>query len=43
MVVLWAAVDARPAMAMAVWIASDTLVFHLVGYISYGVMQSAES
>jgi hypothetical protein len=37
-VVLWAAVDARPAMAIAVWIASETLVFHLVSYISYGVM-----
>jgi hypothetical protein len=35
-VVLWAAVDARPAIAMAIYIASDYLVVSLLNYFGYG-------
>jgi len=35
-VVLWAAVDARPAIAMAIYIASNYLVIDALGYLGYG-------
>jgi hypothetical protein len=37
LVVLWAVVDARPALAMAVYLTSEFLVINLLGYIGYGV------
>jgi hypothetical protein len=36
-VVLWAAVDARPAIAMAIYVASNYLVVSLLNYLGYGV------
>jgi hypothetical protein len=35
-VILWAAVDARPAVAMAIYLASNYLIFTLIGYAGYG-------
>lgn len=35
-VILWAAVDARPAVAMAIYLASNYLIFTLLGYAGYG-------
>jgi hypothetical protein len=35
LVVLWAAVDARPALAMAVYLTSEFLIIQLLGYIGY--------
>ena len=37
LVVLWAVVDARPALAMAVYLTSEFLVIQLPGYIGYNV------
>lgn len=37
LVVLWAVVDARPALAMAVYLTSEFLVMKLLGYIGYNV------
>jgi hypothetical protein len=34
---LWAVVDARPALAMAVYLTSEFLVIQLLGYIGYDV------
>ena len=34
-VILWAAVDARPAVAMAIYLASNYLIFTLIGYAGY--------
>jgi hypothetical protein len=34
--ILWAAVDARPAVAMAIYLASNYLIFTLIGYAGYG-------
>jgi hypothetical protein len=36
-IVLWAGVDARPAIAMAIYIASNYLVVSVLNYIGYGV------
>ncbi len=35
-VILWAAVDARPAVAMAIYLASNYLIFTLLGYVGFG-------
>jgi hypothetical protein len=35
LVVLWAVVDARPALAMAMYLTSEFLVINLLGYIGY--------
>ena len=35
-VILWTAVDARPAVAMAIYLASNYLIFTLIGYAGYG-------
>lgn len=35
-VILWAAVDARPAVAMAIYLASNYVIFTLIGYAGYG-------
>jgi hypothetical protein len=35
LVVLWAVVDARPALAMAVYLTSEFLIMNLLGYIGY--------
>lgn len=37
LVMLWAVVDARPALAMAVYLTSEFLVIQLLGYIGYDV------
>jgi hypothetical protein len=37
-VVFWAAVDARPALAMAIWLALYYLIPSLLGYIAHGVI-----
>lgn len=36
-VVLWSAIDARPAIAMAIYIASNYLVLSSLNYVGYGV------
>jgi hypothetical protein len=41
-VVLWAFVDARPAMAMAIYIACTYVISELLGYIGYGYAVSPE-
>jgi len=40
-VILWAAVDARPAVAMAIYLASNYLIFTLIGYAGYGAAPAA--
>lgn len=40
-VILWAAVDARPAVAMAIYLASNYLIFSLLGYAGYGAAPAA--
>jgi hypothetical protein len=40
-VILWAAVDARPAVAMAIYLASNYLIFSLLGYVGFGVTPAA--
>ncbi len=40
-VILWAAVDARPAVAMAIYLASNYLIFSLLGYVGFGVNPAA--
>src|ERR1700749_1875875 len=40
-VILWAAVDARPAVAMAIYLASNYLIFTLIGYGGYGAAPAA--
>ena len=35
-VILWAAVDGRPAVAMAIYLASNYLIFTLIDYAGYG-------
>ncbi len=40
-VILWAAVDARPAVAMAIYLASNYLLFTLIGYAGYGAAPAA--
>jgi hypothetical protein len=35
LVVLWAVVDARPALAMAIYLTSEFLVINLLDYIGY--------
>jgi hypothetical protein len=37
LVVMWAVVDARPAMAMGVYVACSYLVTDLLGYLGYGI------
>ena len=40
-VILWAAVDARPAVAMAIYLASNYVIFTLIGYAGYGAGPAA--
>jgi hypothetical protein len=40
-VILWAVVDARPAVAMAVYLASNYLIFTLLGYAGYRAAPAA--
>jgi hypothetical protein len=40
-VILWAAVDARPAVAMASYLASNYLIFSLLDYAGYGAAPAA--
>jgi hypothetical protein len=40
-VILWAAVDARPAVAMAIYLASNYLLFTLIDYVGYGAAPAA--
>jgi hypothetical protein len=40
-VIVWAAVDARPAVAMAIYLASNYLIFSLLGYAGFGVTPAA--
>lgn len=40
-VILWAAVDARPAVAMAIYLTSNYLLFTLIGYVGYGAAPAA--
>jgi hypothetical protein len=40
-VILWAAVDARPAVAMAIYLASNYLLFSLLGYAGYRAAPAA--
>ncbi len=40
-VILWAAVDARPAVAMAIYLASNYVIFTLIGYAGYGAAPAA--
>jgi hypothetical protein len=40
-VILWAAVDARPAVAMAIYLASNYVLFTLIGYAGYGAGPAA--
>lgn len=40
-VIVWAAMDARPAVAMAIYLASNYLIFTLIGYAGYGAAPAA--
>jgi hypothetical protein len=40
-VILWATVDARPAVAMTIYLASNYLLFTLIGYVGYGAAPAA--